>query len=253
MIAILGALREEVSCLRKRMDIQETVSDPACTVFRGTTQGRDILLVQTGMGKQRAQAATQLVLERYPVATLVSLGFAGALDEQLQAGDVVLYSAVHCADAAAEADTKGSAGPSFAPSEAALARAKRRLKDEAVSFVCGPGASVPRVVLSPEDKTALAEAHQVLVVDMESYWIAEIAAQARIPYLIIRSVSDTTDEKMLPFDRMMNDDGKLLWKATAAHFIRRPHHLGVIGRLYRNARLAQRSLTAAVEALISEL
>ena len=91
------------------------------------------------------------------------------------------------------------------------------------------------------------------VVDMESYWIAEIASEAQIPFVIIRSVSDTIHEKLLPFDQLMNKDGKVLWSEAASYFIRRPHHLAVVGRLYRNMRLAQRNLVAAMDALICEL
>jgi len=244
MIAVLGALREEVAALRKRMVAMETVSEPACTILRGTWQEREVLLVQTGMGRERAQAATRLILERYPVETLVSLGFAGALAEELHPGDVVLYSSVHCAE-----DDAGS----YAANDEVLTRAMGALQDAAVVSSLGSGLTLQQVVLSPKEKGELADSFHVDVVDMESYWIAEIASEKHIPFVIIRSVSDTIHEKLLPFGRMMNDDGKLLWKATAAHFIRRPHHLAVIGRLYRNARLAKRNLAAAVDALIREL
>jgi len=249
MIAILGALREEVSPLRKRMNVQETLSEASCKVFRGRLRGRDVLLAQTGMGKERAQAATRFILDRYPVTTLVSFGFSGALAEQLSVGDVVLYSAVHCA----EADPMSSPVPSYASSDDVLARAKRALRDEAVSFICEPGVSVRQVMLSPEGRRRLAEAHHAYVVDMESYWIAEVASEAGIPFVIIRSVSDTRHEKLLPFDQLMNEDGTIMWKATAAYFIRRPHHLAVVGCLYRNARTAQGNLVSAMDALICEL
>ncbi|MFC2078456.1 5'-methylthioadenosine/S-adenosylhomocysteine nucleosidase [Candidatus Bipolaricaulota bacterium] len=259
MIAVLGALREEVSWLRKRMDVQETFSEATCTMWQGTLRGQDIVLAQTGMGKQRAQAATQLVLERYPVSTLISFGFAGALVEQLRAGDLVLYSAVHCeqADAnsavhSAEAGPKTSPAPSYASSGDVLEGARRALEGAAVDFSCEPGVSVRHVVLSPEDRGRLAEAHHACVVDMESYWIAEIAAEAQIPFVILRSVSDTRHERLLPFDRLINEDGVVLWKAVVSFFIRRPHYLGVVGRLYRNTRLAKRNLAAAMDALIGE-
>ena len=106
MIALLGALKQEISCLRKRMTVTETVSEDACTLFRGTWNGREILLGQTGMGKQRAQAATRHLVEHYPITMIISLGFAGALTDELRGGDVVLYSAVHCSDA--EASQQGA-------------------------------------------------------------------------------------------------------------------------------------------------
>jgi len=251
MIAILGALREEVSPLRKRMDVQKMFSEAACTMWQGTLRGQDIILAQTGMGKQRAQAATRLVLERYPITTLISFGFAGALVEQLQAGDLVLYSAVHCAEA--DANPQASGPPSYTSSDDVLTRARRALEDAAVDFNCEPGVSVHQVAVSPEDRGRLAEAHHAQVVDMESYWIAKIASEVQTPFIILRSMSDTKREKLLPFDQLMNEEGRVLWGAAAAYFILRPHHLAIIGRLIRNTRLAKRNLASAMDALIGEL
>ena len=255
MIAVFGALKEEVAPLRKRMRVEETANGPTCLVYRGKYSGRELVLVQTGMGKERAETATRFILDRYPITSLVSLGFAGALDDKLNAGDVILYSVVHCAEGAADAvaDLKASPVQSYVSGNDVLERAKRALKDGAVSFICEPGVSVRQVVLSPEDRGLLAEAHHAHVVDMESYWIAKIATEMGIPFVIIRSVSDTRHEKLLPFDQLMNEDGTIMWKATAAYFVCRPHHLAVVGRLYRNARKAQGSLVVAMDALICEL
>jgi adenosylhomocysteine nucleosidase len=247
MIALLGALKEEISCLRKRMTITETVSEGTFTLFCGTWQGREILLVQTGMGKQRAQAATRHLVERYPITTLVSLGFAGALADELRAGDVVLYSAVHCAD-----DASSQQG-AYCVSDDLPARATWTLEDEAVNIFCKPGVTVSHAVLLPEKKAELADAFDASVVDMESYWIAEIASEAQIPFVIIRSVSDTRREKLLPFDQMMDEDGNVLWRAAAGYFLRHPQHLAVVGHLYRNARVAQRSLAASIDSVVAEL
>ena len=247
MIALLGALKEEISCLRKRMTIAETVSEDAFTLFRGTWQGRKILLAQTGMGKQRAQAATRHLVERYPITTLVSLGFAGALTDELRVGDVVLYSAVHCADDAA------SQQGAYCVSDDLLARATGALEGVAVNISCKTGVTVPHAVLSPEEKGELADSFDASVVDMESYWIAEIASERRIPLVIIRSGSDTKREPLLPFEQMMTEDGDVLWREAVGYFLRQPQHLAVVGRLYKHAKAASRNLATAMDRLIAEL
>lgn len=248
MIALLGALKEEISCLRKRMVVTEIVSESAYTLFRGTWKGREILLVQTGIGKRRAQAATRQLVESHPITTLVSLGFAGAITDELVIGDVVLYSAVHCSDAEAS-----SQQDTYCSSSDLLERVAGTLEGAAVNSFCKSGVTVPHVVLSPEDKEVLARAFHASVVDMESYWIAEIASERRIPFVIVRSVSDTKNETLLPFEEMMTEDGDVRWRAAACYFLRRPHHLAVVGRLYRNAKAATRNLATAIDSLITEL
>ena len=251
MIAVFGALKQEIACLRKRMRVEETVAGPTCRVFRGTYLGRELALVQSGMGKERAETATRFILERYPITSLVSLGFAGALDDTLSAGDVVLYSSVCCAqtEAALDAHTESSCRSD----DGMLAMATQALASVAVDFVCGGGVTVRQIVLSPEEKGELADTFDAYVVDMESYWIAKIATEREVPFVIIRSISDTKQETLLPFEQMMTEDGKVRWRAAASYFVCRPQHLAVVGRLYRNVRLAQKSLATSMDSLIGEL
>jgi len=251
MIAVFGALREEVAYLRRRMRVEETVAGPTCRVFRGTYLGRELVLVQTGMGKERAVAATRFILDRYPITFLVSLGFAGALDAKLSAGDVVLYSSVSCANT--EATATGQPKSSYCSDDGVLAMATQALESAAVNFVCGHGVTVQQIVLSSEEKVGLAETSHADAVDMESYWIAKLASEMEVPFVIIRSISDAKEEKLLPFEQMMTEEGKVRWRAAACYFFRRPHHLAVVRRLYRNARLAQASLAISMDSLIAEL
>jgi 5'-methylthioadenosine/S-adenosylhomocysteine nucleosidase len=247
MVALLGALKQEITDVRKRMTVTENVSEDTCTIFRGTWHGREILLAQTGMGKQRAQAATRHLVEHYPITRIISLGFAGALTDELRVGDVILYSAVHCSDA--EVSQQGA----YCSGKDLLARVNGALKHVAVNSSCRPGVTVSHAVLSYEEKHGLDLAFNASVVDMESYWIAEIAAEQQIPFVILRSVSDTNQEKMLPIGQLMTEDGNVLWREAAGYFLRRPHHLAVVGRLYRNAKQAAWNLAAAIDEVIREL
>ena len=131
--------------------------------------------------------------------------------------------------------------------------ATQALASTAVDFVCGHGVTVSGLVLEPNERRELSETFNAHVVDMESYWIAKIASEMEVPFVIIRSISDTKEERLLPFELMMTEDGKMRWRAAACYFIRRPHHLAVVGRLYRNVRLAQENLATAIDGLIAGL
>ena len=245
MIAVFGAVREEVAYLRRGMRVEETVSGSTCRAYRGTYLGREFLLVQTGIGEERAKAATRFILDHYPVTTLVSVGFAGALAEDLEASDVVLCSVIHCAqDGTAESSNSYRSGADV------LSLATRALESAPVDFHCGGGVTVSQLVLDPEVKRKLGEAFNAHIVDMESYWIAQIASDRKIPFVIVRSVSDTRQERLMPFMRMLTADGKLRWREAASYFARRPHHLIALLHLVRNVRLAQRSLAISIDSLI---
>jgi nucleoside phosphorylase len=83
LIALLAALQEEASGLRRRMElVPERVAGLSRPAYVGLYQRRPVLLARTGMGRQRATA----VLARYQVAAVVSIGFCGALEARSELG-----------------------------------------------------------------------------------------------------------------------------------------------------------------------
>lgn len=58
--------------------------------FRGDVEGKDVMVVETGMSLVNAAMALQLTLERYPVKYVFFAGIAGGIDPALHVGDVVI-------------------------------------------------------------------------------------------------------------------------------------------------------------------
>ncbi len=249
MIGIFGALREEVAFLRKQMKPRYEIGRSNHSIVQGIYQGKELLVAQTGIGKESAEAATRFFLDNYPVTTLISLGFAGALNEELKGGDVVLCSALHCANVVGTEPISST----LCTDERTVSLATLAMERGDVEFRLGVGVTVPQMVLEPEDKQSLWDAFDADIVDMESYWIAKIAMKRRIPFLVIRSVSDTRQERLLPFDQLLTADGRVQWRAAGAYFVRNARRLREIPRLCRNMRLAQRGLATSIDSLIAEL
>ena len=250
MLALLGAFGQEIVDLRRRMVVAEVVAGRGCKLYRGKIENRDALLVKTGMGKERAENATEFMLERYPVTAIISLGFAGALAPELSIGDVVVCSTLHCAN---KAEGKWvSAGLSFSD-EPLLSLAAQDMEN--MSARCRPGSSVSVLELESSTKKlpGLAETFHAHIVDMESYWIASIASARQIPFIAIRSISDTMQESVQPFDRILTPDGRLLLGKAIWCFITHPQYLKNTFILYRNVRIARKSLFACISQLMSRM
>ena len=250
MIAFLGALREEVSGLQRQMGLEEVFAGPTCHLYGGEHRGKDILLAQTGMGRQRAETATELVLERHSVTALISFGFAGALTEELEVGDLLICETLHCAPG----PTLEATGPrSYSSDDGLLRLATGALGGTTPRFRIGSGVTVPHIVRSPEERRELGRAFHADIVDMESYWIARIASDRQIPFVAVRAISDTWQDNLPPFDQMTTSDGGLKWKEASSYFLRRPQHLAKLLTLSHNARRARDSLTACADCLVAKL
>lgn len=248
MIALLGALKEETATLRRRMAIETTHCTSTCRIAAGTHRGREIILATTGMGRQRAEAAAKLVLDRYPITALISFGYAGALTDELVIGDVVLGSPWSAMQGNGQDVAKLEP---LVLDENTLALAVRALENvSGITARVAGGVTVPSLICEPKERTAVGKAFDAQIVDMESYWIAKVASERGIPFVAIRAISDTRREKLLPFTQMMTVDGRWKWKETARYFVRRPQGLMTLLRMAARIQRARRNLAASVDCLV---
>ena len=90
MLAILGAMDEEVALLRAEMKaVQETVH-AGITVMRGDCNGTRIALAQCGIGKVNATICTQMLVDLYQPSGMIFSGVAGGLLPNMQIGDIIV-------------------------------------------------------------------------------------------------------------------------------------------------------------------
>ncbi len=247
MLALAGALREETSDVQKEMLIRETVTRKPGNLYRGKYRGREILLAQTGAGKERAESITGHILECYPVTTLISIGFAGALTGELNTGDIVICSALYRANGPERQTIDPE--PLF-PDASLVTLLAEAFEDAGLGFHLGGSVTVTRPVCHSEAKRHLGKTGYARVVDMESYWMARIAAARRVPFMAVRAVSDTVRSNLPPLDRLLETDGSWSKAKTASRLAFRPDYLVKLLVLYRNARQARKNLTAATTYLL---
>ncbi len=243
MIAIMGAVHDEIAGLQRRMTVEETIVQPGWRVFKGAyRQCPDVLLAQTGIGGDAARRTAQFVLDNYPVTTLVSIGFAGALSPALRIGDLVLCLQFCLADNSS-CDAERELLPFVAQ---ALAHAD-------LNLFAGRSVTVERIVTTPEQKRALSETTRAQMVDMEGFWIAQLASARHLPFVAVRAISDTAAHSLPAFDQFFDDHGRLHPKQALRHFAARPRELMQIPKIFRNARTARQRLTTFCDALLPAL
>ena len=80
MIGIIGAMEEEVQALKEAMTIEETREKASMTFCRGTLQGREVVVVRSGVGKVNAGICAQILIDDFGADTLINTGIAGSLD-----------------------------------------------------------------------------------------------------------------------------------------------------------------------------
>src|SRR5581483_9310909 len=89
MIAIVTALREELSPLLERALIERSVRVGDRRAHAGTLMGTPVVLMATGHGVSSAEKNLELLLSEFKVSSVIGAGIAGAVAPELRRGDIV--------------------------------------------------------------------------------------------------------------------------------------------------------------------
>ncbi len=92
MLAIIGALEEEVDLIEAAMTVSGRQTHAGIETIRGDFRGVEIVLAQCGVGKVNATICTQTLIDHYQPGALVFSGVAGGLLPNMRVGDVVIAS-----------------------------------------------------------------------------------------------------------------------------------------------------------------
>jgi adenosylhomocysteine nucleosidase len=249
MITAIAALSSELSGIRRHLRRtgslikQATATNPGDNIRleEGRLEGRDCLLVQSGMGRGRAERALAYVLGQYRPAAVLSLGFCGALDASLRVGDLVLCSPISALSVLPTTPLHP------VPLEGEVT-CDPSLVEQALGVFPAPATggclTLPGVASDPALKEWLSSTYHHTVVDMESFWLGRQAEEAGVPFLAVRSVSDSRGESLPPLDDVVDDLGHVNLPAMSRYLLGHPQGIAEFARLARQARQAEKSLTS---------
>jgi adenosylhomocysteine nucleosidase len=189
----------------------------------GHLNGNRFVMVANGAGPVLARKALDAAVSKEKVDALVSVGFCGALDPALEAGDIFVASGVYAAERSETFET--------------------RLPATAKPYACGHLFSVDRVIRTVEEKRHL-RTLGAGAVEMEASAVASYAQQRGIPFFCIRVVVDTANEGLLlDWNAVRDREGRLRVSRVFTAALGRPKLLAPeLFKLYHRSRHAARAL-----------
>jgi adenosylhomocysteine nucleosidase len=197
-VGIIAALKEEIDPLVQSMEDVETSKWGRRIIHHGKIGDCQVLAMAGGVGKVKGAAATQYLIDRFSVETVVCTGVAGAVNPRLHTGDIVI------SEKALEHD--------FDPGDPALLKKfrKRWLEADAemvklaldaakelnLADRCRPGKVLTgdQAIVSQDRRQWLWETFRGDCVDMESAAVAQVCQMNRVPWVIVRAISDSAEE-----------------------------------------------------------
>ena len=243
MICILGAVNREIAGIKGRMKIVERFKLGHATAWVGILEGKEITLIRTGIGKGPAAEALTNVLERFSLSLVVSTGYMGAADPRLKVADVLVADQVlELKDSSGDAFTSKKAAKEYAIDPSLLELTANVFADGATVFRGGL-LTVDRVVAEPQDKVNAGQFYSVLGIDMETSALARLAGEKGVPFISVRAVSDTVDQKLVDISPFLEADGEVSTLKAGWHVLTHPGKIKNLVSLREHSQRATRSLT----------
>lgn len=220
MLGIISALPDEITAVIESLTEVSTQTLGSRRYHQGNFEECPVVAVFSGWGKVAAAATTTQLIAAYDVTDLVFTGVAGAVQHGLAIGDVVvgtdlmqhdmdaspifpryevplLGKALLATDAGLRARLR-AAGQGFLREDLAMAvpqgsRAWFHIASPKV--IEGVIASGDQFFDSAEEIDALrSRLPQVACVDMEGAAVAQVSEAYSVPFGIVRTISDVSDE-----------------------------------------------------------
>ena len=206
MIGIIGAVIEEAEAIKKEIkDIKSNVIN-GISFFTGKFNDKDVVFVQSGIGKVNAAITATLLIEKFEVNEVIFSGVAGSLDEKLKVGDVVIGCDIvqHDVDATAFGYKMGQI-PQMKEwafeSDKELIEKTGNISDFDHHIFYGRILTGDQFVSKKDLKIQLGKDFEALCVDMESGAVAQVCTRLGVKFLIIRSISDSiTNESGMEYE-----------------------------------------------------
>ena len=201
-VGIIGAMELEVAELKGKMKDSEIKTKAGMEFHAGTLNGKKVVVVQSGVGKVNAGICTQILADDYQVDAVINTGIAGSLKNEINIGDIVVSKEAiyHDMDARAFGYEKGQVPQmktkAFPASDALILLAVQtcRAVNPDIGVSTGIIATGDQFVASHEIKDQIKKDFDASCVEMEGAAIAHGAWLNKIPFVIIRAISDKADD-----------------------------------------------------------
>lgn len=202
MLGIIGAMKAEVAQLKQEMNQPEVVTVAGMEFYRGTIGEKEVVVVQSGIGKVSAALCVQILADRFGVDGVVNTGIAGSLKAEINIGDLVLSTDAiqHDVDATnfgyplGEIPQLGTL--TFEADERLRSLAKKCCEkvNPDISVYEGRILTGDQFICDKNKKEWLSKTFNGSCTEMEGAAIAQAAYLNKIPFLIVRAISDKADD-----------------------------------------------------------
>lgn len=209
---IIAAMQEEMQEIKKIMTEIKERKIYELNFITGIIKNKEVVLVESGVGKVNAARTTQILIDNFELDEIINVGSAGAVNSELNIGDIVIGKKLvqHDFDITAFGHPKGyiSNVGEYVESDSKLIEKMEqvilKLKKDEYKIKIGAIVSGDIFCTEVKMKEKIRNKFNAEAVEMEGAAIAQVCKLDNIPFIIIRSISDTPNgSNNITFDQFL--------------------------------------------------
>ena len=187
----------EIELIHNKMKVCKSLEIAGFQFFEGEIDDKKIVLVCCGVGKVNAACCTQIVIDKFNVDCIINTGIAGGLHNDVNICDVVISKEITHHDVSKAQMISCFPNKEYFEADKELIEIAMR----ACELSCNTNYHLGRIVSGESFisdrylKKQIIKDYEPHCVEMEGSAIGHVSYINKIPFVVIRSISDNADEE----------------------------------------------------------
>ena len=214
---IITAMQEEMQAIKNIMTEINEQKIYELNFIKGKINNIQVILVEAGVGKVNSARTTQILIDNFEVEAIINVGSAGSANDELNIGDIVIGNKLvqHDFDITAFGHPKGfiSNVGEYVESDSKLIEKMEQTISELHNndFKIKIGTIASGDIFCTEEwmKNKIYNKFNADCIEMEGAAIAQVCKLDHVPFIIIRSISDSPNgNNNITFDQFLEKASK---------------------------------------------
>lgn len=193
-IGIICAGERELAPFLDVLKKDRKISKSMLVFHEGEIDQVSVVLVESGICKVNAAIASQILIDTFHVDLIINAGTAGGMDQSLKIFDTVIATDLCYHDVADDILTESHPymdSVFFKVDTLLIEKAKKAVLNERIENVFLGRIVTGEAFISDEGREKINKEFAPLAVDMESASVAHVCYVNNVPFMVIRSITDT--------------------------------------------------------------
>ena len=211
-IGIIAAMQEEMNAIKQIMENITEKKIYELIFIEGEINQKKCVLVQCGVGKVNSSRVTQILIDNFEIEYIINVGSAGTANNDLDIGDIVIGKTLvqHDFDITAFGHKKGyisNVGENVESDSKLIEKFEKviaEIENKDYKIKIGTIASGDIFCTESKMKEKINKKFNADAIEMEGAAIAQVCYLDKIPFIIVRSISDSPNgENNITFEKYL--------------------------------------------------